>query len=191
MFGKSDFRRFVSETQFSPVGNGIHRKWSCPWFILSLLVALAAPPDAYGQSPTSSRKNSFQYRTLLPFAGAGGGLALGLLAGMAAYDDAMHSDRKVWTLAAITGGGGAIGGYFLGRALDLRSGDSSPKITRQLPEKWERSLRFHGRIPWMSASPDTKPFFFDRHPPWEKGLVNIDNQAPQAFVKQSEERSSR
>jgi len=45
---------------------------------------------------------------------------MGLLAGLAAFDDSVNSDQKVWTTAIASGVGGAIGGYFLGRALDKR-----------------------------------------------------------------------
>jgi hypothetical protein len=50
----------------------------------------------------------------------GGAFALGVFVGLNAFDDAVNSDRKLWTTAALSAAGGAVGGYFLGRALDKR-----------------------------------------------------------------------
>jgi hypothetical protein len=58
-------------------------------------------------------------------AGGGGGFVIGLIAGLAVFDDATNSDRKVWTTALLSAAGGAVGAYFLGRVLDKR-----PKTTR-------------------------------------------------------------
>ena len=63
---------------------------------------------------------SHKYRTIFTLAGAGGGFTVGVFAGLAKFDDAINSDRKVWTTAIVGAGGGAVGGYFLGRILDKR-----------------------------------------------------------------------
>ena len=76
---------------------------------------------AFGQQPAAAKPvESHKYRTALTLAGAGGGFVAGIYIGFNAYDDAVNSDRKVWTTALITAGGGAAGGYFIGRALDKR-----------------------------------------------------------------------
>lgn len=49
-------------------------------------------------------------------AGAGAGFGLGLYAGLRAFDDAVNSDRKVWTAAIVAGAAGAFVGYLVGRA---------------------------------------------------------------------------
>jgi hypothetical protein len=49
-------------------------------------------------------------------AGAGAGFGLGLYAGLRAFDDAVNSDRKVWTAAIVAGAAGALVGYLVGRA---------------------------------------------------------------------------
>jgi hypothetical protein len=73
---------------------------------------------AFAQQATPKSGESHKYRTILTLAGGGGGFALGLVGGLAAFDDATSSDRKVWATAVISAVGGAVGGYFLGRALD-------------------------------------------------------------------------
>jgi hypothetical protein len=54
--------------------------------------------------------------------GAGAGFGLGLYAGLAAFDDAIDSDRKVWTAAIASAAGGAVIGYLVGRARGHREG---------------------------------------------------------------------
>jgi hypothetical protein len=91
---------------------------------------------ALGQQSGTKNVESHRYRTILTVAGGGGGFTGGLFAGLAAFDDATNSDRKVWTTAALSGVGGAVAGYFIGRALDKR-----PKKTTvtQMREELERN----------------------------------------------------
>jgi hypothetical protein len=103
------------------------------WSMLPLL----ACGWAFGQQPTTKSGESHKYRTILTFAGGGGGFALGLVGGLAAFDDATNSDRKVWTTAVISGVGGAVGGYFLGRALDRRA---KKTIVTWTPDQIDRNL---------------------------------------------------
>ena len=72
---------------------------------------------AFGQASPPSGE-SHKYRTIFTVAGGAGGFAVGLFAGLAVFDDATNSDRKVWTTAILAAIGGSIGGYFLGRAWD-------------------------------------------------------------------------
>lgn len=50
-------------------------------------------------------------------AGAGAGFGVGLWAGLTAFDDAINSDRKVWTSALVGAGIGALGGYLIAKAV--------------------------------------------------------------------------
>jgi hypothetical protein len=88
--------------------------------IVCSVVALFTCGWAFGQQPAPKSGESHKYRTIFTLAGGGGGFAVGAFAGLAAFDDAINSDRKVWTTAALSAVGGAVGGYFLGRALDKR-----------------------------------------------------------------------
>src|SRR5262245_39115766 len=87
--------------------------------IAGALLVLAARNPVYSQTPAAP-KESHKYRTIFTLSGAGGGFALGVFAGLAAFDDSVNSDRKVWTTALVSAAGGAVGGYFIGRAMDKR-----------------------------------------------------------------------
>jgi hypothetical protein len=97
----------------------------------------------FGQQPSQSHK----FRTILTLVGGGGGFALGLFGGMAAYDDSVNSDRKVWTTIMIATAGGAVGGYFLGRVLDKREIKTS---MAWVPDELDRSLM---RARWDAGQP--------------------------------------
>ena len=86
--------------------------------IASALFVLIAHNPVYSQ--TAAPKESHKYRTIFTLSGAGGGFALGVFAGLSAFDDSVNSDRKVWTTALLSAAGGAVGGYFIGRAVDKR-----------------------------------------------------------------------
>ena len=87
--------------------------------IASVLFVLVARIPAHSQTPAAATE-SHKYRTIFTLSGAGGGFAFGVFAGLAAFDDSVNSDRKVWTTALVSAAGGAVGGYFIGRALDKR-----------------------------------------------------------------------
>ncbi len=87
--------------------------------------------NTFAQSPPK-KEQSHKYRTILTLAGGGGGFALGVFLGFNAFDDAVNADRKLWTTAVISAAGGAVGGYFLGRALDKRGNKTD--VTRATEE---------------------------------------------------------
>jgi hypothetical protein len=90
------------------------------------LVALFSWDSAFAQAPPAGSGESHKYRTILSIAGAAGGFVLGALGGLAAFDDAINSDRKVTLAAVSSAAGGAVGGYFIGRAIDKRK---KPRVT--------------------------------------------------------------
>ncbi|HSC26681.1 MAG TPA: hypothetical protein VLD67_05375 [Vicinamibacterales bacterium] len=71
---------------------------------------------AEGQSPAQSQGGSGA--VLWTVVGAGAGFGIGLWAGLTAFDDAIDSDRKVWTTAILSGVAGGVVGYFIGRRRD-------------------------------------------------------------------------
>jgi hypothetical protein len=73
---------------------------------------LSAVPSA--QSVTPSQSNPSQ-TTLWTAVGAGAGFGAGLWIGLTAFDDAVNSDRKVWTTAVLSAAGGGILGYLISR----------------------------------------------------------------------------
>jgi len=96
--------------------------------VLLLIVTLFSAIPAHAQQTAPSHK----YRTILTIAGGGGGFVAGMFVGFAKYDDAINSDRKIWTTSLVGAGAGAIGGYFIGRALDKRV---KPTATPATPAK--------------------------------------------------------
>lgn len=90
----------------------------------TVIFCLLVTVNSFGQQ-SAQNAESKKYRAICTAVGVGGGFALGLAAGMAAFDDAIASDRKSWMTALIGGIGGGIGGYFLGRHLDRRAAKTS------------------------------------------------------------------
>jgi len=90
----------------------------------------------------------------------------GLFAGLAAFDDATNSDRKVWTTAILAGVGGAVGGYFLGRALDKRGkstnvtwksdGFEENLIRAQWPASWIDEISKTGQGSDVKSTPGSR-----------------------------------
>lgn len=81
---------------------------------------IVAADWSFGQQPAPKSPESHKYRTIFTIVGGGGGFALGVFAGIGAFDDSLNASRKITTTALVLAAGGAIGSYFLGRALDKR-----------------------------------------------------------------------
>jgi len=113
---------------------------------LSLFICLVTAGSAFGQQATEKHQSS-KYCVILTIAGAGGGFALGVFGGIAAYDDAINASRKITTMAVLTGVAGGVGGYFLGRTLDHRSSRTT-WAPQYIPDELDRSLM---RARWASA----------------------------------------
>jgi len=83
--------------------------------------------------------------------GAAGGFAVGLFAGLSAFDDAVNSEKKVTTTAVLSAAGGGVGGFFLGRALDKnatkRTQTNSPDVFGRSLAAANRPQRFHPAAP--------------------------------------------
>ncbi len=65
--------------------------------------------------------------------GAGAGFGVGLWAGLSAFDDAINSERKVWTTAVVGAAVGAVGGYLIGRTRARTSGSSALRSDARFP----------------------------------------------------------
>jgi hypothetical protein len=120
--------------------------------VATMLVLLLVPPAASAEQATSSGQRA-QYRTALrvvwTLIGAGIGFGAGLMIGLHQFDDAIDSDRKVWTTALVTAAAGGIAGNLLSRDISpaARPPVSTPlslgdyKITLKRPRASASSSR--------------------------------------------------
>ncbi|MGE5359580.1 MAG: hypothetical protein ACM3NQ_11225 [Bacteroidales bacterium] len=126
-------------------------------FALLVLALLSVPAAARAQSSGAPKAHSHKGRVIGTIVGIAGGFALGVLAGIGAYDDAINSDQKVWTVATLCAAGGGIGGYLLGNAIDHRGQRGAVSKTMRplpMPSQLPRLRR-----PPSAASPLAKGLF--------------------------------
>jgi hypothetical protein len=86
-----------------------------------LLLLCSSASDARAQAQGDRRVGATVTWTVV---GAGAGFGIGLWAGLTAFDDAINSDRKVWTSALVGAAIGGVGGYLISRAL----GPKGPQV---------------------------------------------------------------
>ena len=83
---------------------------------LGIFVAPAsADPVARAARPTKAAATSGSKRVLWTVVGIGAGFGAGLLIGLNAFDDAIDSDRKVWTSALVGAAAGGLTGNLVGK----------------------------------------------------------------------------
>jgi hypothetical protein len=135
--------------------------------VWAALLSVAFAALSFGQQPAARGPESQKYRTIFTIAGGGGGFTLGVIAGIGAFDDSTYASRKVWTTALISAAGGAVGGYFLGRALDKRGkGKKVVQAPRWVPDILDRSLTA-ARLPREKSVGSDPPLGVEAHRPAE------------------------
>jgi hypothetical protein len=77
-----------------------------------LMLALTA---ALAQAQPAGSPQHKGHPVVLTVVGAGGGFALGLLAGLKMFDDDVESEQKVWATAAAAAFAGGLAAYMLSR----------------------------------------------------------------------------
>ncbi len=102
------------------------------WVGIGVLVLLTAG-ESFAQQTAPITNSSQKYRAIFTPAGAAGGFTAGLFIGLAKFDDAINSDKKVTTTALVGAAAGGIGGYFVGKIFDKRRDRSRAQgVTRSL-----------------------------------------------------------
>jgi hypothetical protein len=76
-----------------------------------LIALFFAPSLAHAQSAPSRSRHAPAWIAV----GVGTGFGLGLWSGLAAFDDSINSDRKVWTTAVVSAAAGGALAYLLTR----------------------------------------------------------------------------
>ena len=82
--------------------------------VLTFLLAASPIAADTGQPPPEARSNTGK-RIVWAVVGAAAGFGAGLFLGLNQFDDAIDSDRKVWTSAIVGAAGGAVAGALLSR----------------------------------------------------------------------------
>jgi hypothetical protein len=85
--------------------------------ILSLVLigTLAAVPAMADTREAAPKASSSTKRVIWTVVGAGAGFAAGVFIGLNKFDDAINSDRKVWTTAIVGAAAGGVAGALLSR----------------------------------------------------------------------------
>ena len=107
-----------------------------------VLIALLS----YGSSVAADTTEAAQGRDFRPIwtvIGAAAGFGLGAWIGLTKFDDAINSDRKVWTTAIVGAAAGGVLGFLLDRhqsrsANPFRTSSSAPPSDRPLP--WREAV---------------------------------------------------
>jgi len=119
-------------------------------FCLGLVGLLLAHAPAWadtGDRRSPPAPNSTTKRVAWTLVGIGAGFAAGVFIGLSAFDDAINSDRKVWTSAIV---GAAAGGLTAG--LISRNAGRGPRVKGTGAPSLPRDLQLTS---WSSAlSPD-------------------------------------
>jgi hypothetical protein len=92
---------------------------------------------AASQTQTTTKSSSSTKRVVWTLVGIGAGFGAGLLIGLHAFDDAINSDRKVWTSAIVGAAAGGLAGGLLSRNLGRApavgaSGSRGPRVDLRL-----------------------------------------------------------
>jgi hypothetical protein len=96
---------------------------ACAVTLVTLMAAAPVAADsARTESASTARTGSSGKRVLWTVVGAAAGFGAGVFLGLAKFDDAIDSDRKVWTTALLTAAAGGIAGNLLSRDVGPRAG---------------------------------------------------------------------
>lgn len=117
------------------------RRFLSGLLVASLLVAPLAADEGKNQGATGKR--SAGKRAAWIAIGAAAGFGAGLFIGLNAFDDAVDSDRKVWTTALVAAAAGGVAGGLLSRSVGPSSAVGRPAAPKPaVPDvSWQTALR--------------------------------------------------
>jgi hypothetical protein len=108
-----------------------------------LILALGATA-AHAQATSQPRKSHVVVWTAVS---AGAGFALGTVAGLSMFDDAIDSDRKVWTTAIVSAAAGGVVAFLLSRPHKAVRHSAAPRFTDAEVRALVASVRFPETTP--------------------------------------------
>jgi hypothetical protein len=106
--------------------------------VILILFAGGAILRADGGSTAAPRNGNF--RPVWTAIGAGAGFGLGVWAGLTHFDDAVNSDRKVWTTAIVSAAAGGVLGFLVDRRRARGPANPSATVTALRPGEWRRHI---------------------------------------------------
>lgn len=117
---------------------------------LMLILTLASGSVASAQSTPAGNSDN-NHTALWTIVGAGAGFGLGIYIGLNAFDDAVDSDRKVWTTAFLSAAAGGVLGYLIsrGRSKSTARPDLAPPAAS--PGRAGQPLRFDASAPALGS----------------------------------------
>lgn len=101
--------------------------------VASIVIVLLASSPVLAQNSTAHRPGAPR-RILWTVAGAGGGFGIGLFVGLNKFDDAINSERKVWTSAIVGAAAGGAIAWWLTRPRSASAQQSRHRCPKMLAE---------------------------------------------------------
>ncbi len=110
----------------------------------ALLILALGVTTAHAQPSSQPRKSHVVVWTAV---GAGAGFALGTVAGLGMFDDAINSDRKVWTTAIVSAAAGGVVASLLSRPHKAARHGAAARLTDAEVHALAASVRFRQITP--------------------------------------------
>lgn len=109
---------------------------ACCMALIGLTLSTPLVADTGGRTapPSKTSTGSGSKRVLWTIVGIGAGFGAGLFLGLNAFDDAVNSDRKVWTGALVGAAAGGLAGNLLGKGRRQNPSVRAIGAGRQQPE---------------------------------------------------------
>ena len=120
--------------------------------VIGLLLATPAAADTNREQPKSS---STAKRVMWTAIGAGAGFAAGVFIGLNKFDDALYSDRKVWTTALVGAAAGGVAGALLSRNVGRETPVKAPRSTDVPKVTWSEAIT--GGMPRLTPAATPTP----------------------------------